>query len=764
MKKAIFGILILLSYNLLGQPYPVKNVNAATGGEVNVRASSITGNIVGRMYFGSRVYAWQLTNDGWYETSVPDNGNYFYYVTGSSTYIIPDQSAPYIRSKADYSRTNVRSAASSTAAQVTDGNGLPVYVHLNDSWAATGAYQRVGNSFWYEVYLLRGYSQEKGWVTNDVDNGKNFIEFYSGSCNSPIISSSPTSTTLNAGGTLNLSVSAYGSGLTYNWRKDGVSVGNFITFQKPNVTASDAGTYTCIVSNACGSAISASATVTVTTPTCNYNFNQSVMDVGASAGSNSVTMQTGANCSWNVSNNNPSFVTLNNSSGTGQQAINFSYTSNPTTSTREAIISGNGGTSCTIRQAGQQVTNYTITANSNPQIGGNITGNNGSYTAGQTAILNAQANSGYSFTNWTENGSVVFTQATYQFSVNNNRTLTANFTQNVQNYTITANANTGGTAFGTNTYPANSPATVSANANTGYSFRDWTENGNFLTSQNPHSFIVTSSRTLVANFTATPGCNPTVTAGSNSIPATGGTGSFTVTAGNGCTWSLTPSNCSFVQLSTSSGTGNATVSYTVPANSTQNPLTCTISLGGQTYTITQNGANQNCPLVKPVIRLMAGCVLSVPSQTDVTYQWKRLSTVVGTSSNLYEVTNSGLYLCTVSLPNIPTCSSITSEYFHVLYSNGSCVVNNSEIESLTQLNIYPNPNKGLFTVDFDLPEPKMTAIRVYNALGQCVYTAAAEKRVGHQTQSIDLKKGTSGLYWVEIQLDDQKIVKKVMVE
>jgi hypothetical protein len=424
---------------------------------------------------------------------------------------------------------------------------------------------------------------------------------------------------------------------------------------------------------------------------CTFNFNQSVIDVGASAASSSVTMQTGANCSWNVSNNNPSFVTLNNSSGIGQQAINFSYTSNPTTSTREAIISGNGGTSCTIRQAGQQVTNYTVTVTPNPVIGGSATGG-GTFQSGQTTNLSAQPNSGYTFTNWT------------------------------------------------------------------------TTNGSLLSNQNPYPLLVNGAYNVIANFTATQGCTYTLSSPPAPFAASGGTGTINITTSNNtCAWTATK-NCSWVTFTSSTaGTGNGTLTYTVASYSGQATQTCAVAIGGQTYVITQNGANQNCPLVKPVIRLMAGCVLSVPSQTDATYQWKRLSTVVGTSSNLYEVTNSGLYLCTVSLPNIPNCS-VPSEFFHLLYSNGSCVVNNSEIESLTQLNIYPNPNNGLFIVEFDLPEPKMTAIRVYNALGQCVYTAAAEKRGGHQTQSIDLNKGTSGLYWVEIQLDEQKMVKKVMIE
>ena len=42
--------------------------------------------------------------------------------------------------------------------------------------------------------------------------------------------------------------------------------------------------------------------------------------------------------------------------------------------------------------------------------------------------MTATANSGYNFVNWTANGSVVSTSASYTFTLNSNVTLVANFT------------------------------------------------------------------------------------------------------------------------------------------------------------------------------------------------------------------------------------------------------------------------------------------------------------------------------------------------
>ena len=71
--------------------------------------------------------------------------------------------------------------------------------------------------------------------------------------------------------------------------------------------------------------------------------------------------------------------------------------------------------------------NYTIITSANPANGGMVSGN-GTYQQGQTCTLTAIAEAGYTFVNWTENGSQVSTEASYTFTVTGNRTLVANFT------------------------------------------------------------------------------------------------------------------------------------------------------------------------------------------------------------------------------------------------------------------------------------------------------------------------------------------------
>jgi hypothetical protein len=69
---------------------------------------------------------------------------------------------------------------------------------------------------------------------------------------------------------------------------------------------------------------------------------------------------------------------------------------------------------------------YTVTLSSNPGNAG-TTGGAGTFNSGSSVSVTATPNSGYTFANWTESGTVVSTNSTYQFTITGNRTLIANF-------------------------------------------------------------------------------------------------------------------------------------------------------------------------------------------------------------------------------------------------------------------------------------------------------------------------------------------------
>ena len=210
---------------------------------------------------------------------------------------------------------------------------------------------------------------------------------------------------------------------------------------------------------------------------------------------------------------------------------------------------------------------YTIAATANPSAGGTVNGA-GEYDFGASCTLTATANTGYTFTNWTENGNVVSTNANYTFTVSGNRTLVANFTLNTYTITITANPSEGGTVTGAGEFDHGESCTVTANANEGYIFANWTENGSTVSSDAEYTFTVTSNRTLVANFILN---TYTITATCN--PAEGGTvsGAGEYNHGESCTLTATANNgYTFVNWKENGSVVSTNASYTFTVTSNRN--------------------------------------------------------------------------------------------------------------------------------------------------------------------------------------------------
>jgi hypothetical protein len=75
---------------------------------------------------------------------------------------------------------------------------------------------------------------------------------------------------------------------------------------------------------------------------------------------------------------------------------------------------------------------------------------------------------------------------------------------------------------------------------------------------------------------------------SQSFSSAGGSGSVNVTAPSGCPWTAT-SNASWITITSgSSGNGNGTVNYSVASNPSTTPRTGTMTIAGQTFTVTQD--------------------------------------------------------------------------------------------------------------------------------------------------------------------------------
>ena len=150
---------------------------------------------------------------------------------------------------------------------------------------------------------------------------------------------------------------------------------------------------------------------------------------------------------------------------------------------------------------------YEIDATAYPEEGGEVYGD-GDIQNGYECTLTVTTNEGYVFVNWTENGEVVSTEATYYFMADRDRDLVANFAVSGGNsYNIIANANPeeGGEVYGAGEYQDGAECMLTVATNEGYTFVNWTENGEVISTEATYSFSVNRDRDLVANFAVSGG-------------------------------------------------------------------------------------------------------------------------------------------------------------------------------------------------------------------------------------------------------------------
>ncbi|MDE5543781.1 MAG: InlB B-repeat-containing protein [Bacteroidales bacterium] len=149
-----------------------------------------------------------------------------------------------------------------------------------------------------------------------------------------------------------------------------------------------------------------------------------------------------------------------------------------------------------------------MTLNAVPEEGGTVTGD-GKYEQGSTVTITATPAEGYSFVEWQDvEGNVVSADASYTFVVTANVTYTALFKQNGavvdKEYTIDLNVlpeRIAGTVTGAGTYKEGTMVTISATANSGYSFVQWQDAaGRMLSEQSTYTFEATANVIYSALF------------------------------------------------------------------------------------------------------------------------------------------------------------------------------------------------------------------------------------------------------------------------
>lgn len=139
---------------------------------------------------------------------------------------------------------------------------------------------------------------------------------------------------------------------------------------------------------------------------------------------------------------------------------------------------------------------YNITVSA--QTGGTATGG-GSFEHDATATVKATANTGYTFAGWYSGSTKVSDAPAYTFTVTGVLSLEARFTAN--KFNVVANAQPGGTATGSGTFSYGVTTSVTAKAESGYTFTGWYNGTTKVSEALTYTFTVTNAITLEARFT-----------------------------------------------------------------------------------------------------------------------------------------------------------------------------------------------------------------------------------------------------------------------
>ncbi len=279
-------------------------------------------------------------------------------------------------------------------------------------------------------------------------------------------------------------------------------------------------------------------TLSLTAPTgCTFTVAPASQNFSASGGSGAVNVTTQSGCAWDASSNAGWIAITSGASGAGNGAVSYSVAANTSASSRTGALTIAGQT-FTVTQSGGSNCAFTIAPTGQSF---NPSGGNGS--------VNVSTQSGC---NWTARSNTDWITITSGSSGSGNGAV---------NYSVAAN---------------NGVARAGA--------------------------INVAGQTFTVTQSASGNCNYTLTPASQSFTASGGSGAVNVTASAGCAWAAaTGAAWITLQTGTDSGAGNGSVGYSVAANNTGNSRSGTITIAGQTFTITQSGGGgANCPTVSGV--------------------------------------------------------------------------------------------------------------------------------------------------------------------
>ncbi len=144
---------------------------------------------------------------------------------------------------------------------------------------------------------------------------------------------------------------------------------------------------------------------------------------------------------------------------------------------------------------------------------------------------------------------------------------------------------------------------------------------------------------------------------------------------------------------------------------------------------------------------------------SIRYDWgdgtSQLADTQGNASHFYQTT--GTYtICQIAYS---VCGNDT-----ICDTTSFLIRTGLEIPGLSEVDIYPNPNKGNFNIQLKLAEMKDLKVEVTDIRGKRVFYQDYGKTIGDFRESVELNEVGSGMYFLKLRFNDQTMTRKLRVE
>ena len=379
-----------------------------------------------------------------------------------------------------------------------------------------------------------------------------------------------------------------------------------------------------------------------------------------------------------------------------------------------------------------ELNTYNINAMASPISGGSVTGA-GTYEHFETCTLTATPAEDFHFVNWTKDGLVLSTNATYSFEVTGPGTYVAHFEHNHVTITAYATPTNSGSVTGSGEYVYGSTCTLTATPAIGRYFVKWTKGAETVSTEAVYSFEATETATYRAQFEY---INYTISAEAN--PEEGGTitGTSNMAHYN--------STC---QLVAQPNTGYHFVNWTLNGVAMSTDEIYDFTVTGSAHYVA------NFSMDSYEVTVVADPAEGGTVTGAGTYDSGTMATVSVTPNENYLFENWTLNGTVVS-------EDLT--YSFVVTENCELVAHLWFFDEVGEhgasaLSVYPNPTQD----KVNLRGVAMHSVKVFDAMGQMVITKVCDNT---ENVELDLSGLAPGFYTVSVRTTDGALLDKVVIK